>query len=183
MKPALIIIDMQKDFFKKEELERQKQTLVNNINDLISIFRKQKVPIIWIKQTWKPDLSDAHLGNKKSGEKLVIEGTEGNQLLDKLDYRDDDHLVIKKRYSGFFKTTLENLLNKLKADTLVVCGINTHACVRMTVIDAYQRDYEVIVAKDCVGSYNKEHHDVSMSYFSPTIAQIKSNKDIIKFLE
>lgn len=183
MKPVLIIIDMQKDFFKKEELESQSQTLVNNINDLISKFRKSKLPIIWIKQTWKPDLSDAHLGNKRSGKKLVIEGTEGNQLLNKLDYRDDDYLVIKKRYSGFFKTTLESLLKEIKSNTLIICGINTHACVRMTVIDAYQRDYNVIIAKDCVGSYNKEHHDVSMKYFSPTIAQIKSNKDIFKLLK
>ena len=174
---------MQKDFFKKEELERQSSALVDNINDLISKFRKHNLSIIWIKQTWKPDLSDAHLGNKKSGEKLVIEGTEGNQLLDKLDYRDDDYLVIKKKYSGFFATNLEKLLEEIKADTLVVCGINTHACVRMTVIDAYQRDYELIVARDCVGSYDKEHHDVSMRYFSPTIAQKKSNKDIFELLK
>jgi nicotinamidase-related amidase len=183
MNPALVIIDMQKDFFKKEELESQKQTLVKGINELILNFRKNSLPVIWIKQTWKPDLSDAHPVNRKSGKKLVIEGTEGNELLDGLDYKDNDHLIIKKRYSGFLKTEFESLLNQLNIDTLVVCGINTHACVRMTVIDAYQRDYEVILAKDCVGSYDKEHHDVTLRYFSRAIAQIRSTEEIIKFLK
>lgn len=182
MKLLLIIIDMQKDFFRKEELEKQKKELVCNINDLILEFRKHKKPIIWIKQVWKPDLSDAHLGNKKSGAKIVIEGTEGSELLDGLDFQESDYFVVKKKYSGFFKTNLNEILKKVKPDNLIVCGINTHACVRTTVIDAYQRNYEVIVAKDCVGSYDQEHHEVSMKYFSPTISQIKSNKEIIKLL-
>ena len=33
-KTALLIIDMQKDFFQKEELVKQKNQLVKNINDL-----------------------------------------------------------------------------------------------------------------------------------------------------
>ncbi len=182
MNLVLIIIDMQKDFFKREELAKQKRKLVTNVNKLTEKFRKLKKPIIWIKQVWKSDLSNAHLGNRKSGEKIVIEGTEGSKLLDELDFQDNDYLVIKNKYSGFFKTNLDQLLKKLKPDNLVVCGINTHACVRMTIIDAYQRDYEVIVAKDCIGSYDRQHHEVSLKYFSPTITQIKSNKQILRLL-
>ncbi len=183
MKPALVVIDMQKDFFKKEELENQRQTLVGNINELVCQFRQQAFLVIWIKQTWKPDLSDAHPINRKTGKKLVIEGTEGNELLDGLNFKDTDYLIEKKRYSGFFKTDFDDLLHELGIDTLVVCGINTHACVRMTTIDAYQRDYEIILAEDCVGSYDQEHHDVTIRYFSRAIAQIKSNEEIIKHLK
>jgi nicotinamidase-related amidase len=182
MKLALIIIDMQKDFFKREELLKQKEILTTNINELTNEFRDHNQPVIWVKQVWKPDLSNAHLGNKKSGEKIVIEGTEGAELLNELDFKDNDYTVVKTKYSGFYNTNLSKMLADLNLNKLVVCGINTHACVRMTVIDAYQRDFEVIVAKDCVGSYWKEHHDISMQYFSPTIAMVKSNKEIIELI-
>jgi len=178
MKPTLIIIDMQKGFFLKEDLKRQENKLIQNINDLISVFRSSGLPIIWIKQSMKLDLSDAPLGNRKSGKVEVPEGTEENNLLDGFYYKNTDIIVIKKRYSGFFKTDLEVVLDKLKPSHLVVCGINTHACVRTTVIDAYMRDYEVVVARECVGSYDQVHHDVSMKYFSPNIAQVMSNEEI-----
>lgn len=182
MNPVLIVIDMEKDFFKKEGLKNQSGKLIKNINDLISKFRSKKIPIIWIRQTMKADLSDAPLGSKKSGNAYVVENTQGSEFLDGLDFQKKDIVVIKKRYSGFFQTNLEEILKKLNVDLLIICGINTHACVRMTVIDAYMRDYEIVVAKDCVGSYDQEHHNVSMKYFTPTIAQVKSNEEILQIL-
>jgi len=130
----------------------------------------------------KADLSDAPLGNKKSGKGMVVEGTEGSKLMDGLEVLDGEYEVIKRRYSGFFKTNLESLLVQLGVDTIVVCGINTHACVRMTVIDAYQRDYEVIVSKDGVASNDDEHHRITMKYFEPTIAGVLSNEEVIKMV-
>jgi isochorismate hydrolase len=36
----------------------------------------------------------------------------------------------------------------------------------MAVIDAYQRDYEVVLALDCTDSYDEEHHRVSLRYLT-----------------
>lgn len=87
-------------------------------------------------------------------------------------------MVIKKRYSAFFKTDLENILLGFQPDTLVLAGINTHACVRMTAIDAYQRDWNVIIASDCVDSYDREHHEISMKYVKDKIASVMTNAEI-----
>ncbi|MCQ3973488.1 MAG: hypothetical protein DPW09_08600 [Anaerolineae bacterium] len=38
------------------------------------------------------------------------------------------------RYSTFFETDLDTFLSSLNPDVIVVCGVNTHACVRTTVI-------------------------------------------------
>jgi nicotinamidase-related amidase len=43
-------------------------------------------------------------------------------------------------------------------DALIAAGINTHACICATAIDAYQRDFPVIVASDCIDSYDRQHH-------------------------
>jgi Isochorismatase family len=85
---------------------------------------------------------------------------------------------IKKRYNAFFGTNLDQMLHRLMPDVLILAGINTHACVRVTAIDAYQRDWEIVVAADCVDSYDREHHDISMKYMKDKIATVMSNQQI-----
>lgn len=178
MKYAVVIIDMQKDFFEKESLASQKERLIKNINSLTASARKKCVPVIWVRHVLKADLSDSPLGDRDIGERRVIEGTPGADLLEGLVVEPGDPEIIKKRYSAFFKTNLEDMIKTLGTDVIIVAGINTHACVRMTVIDAYQRDYRVVVAKDCVGSWDQEHHEVSLRYFEPKIAKVLSNQEI-----
>jgi isochorismate hydrolase len=61
---------------------------------------------------------------------------------------------------------------------LILAGINTHACIRMTAIDAYQRDIPVILAADCIGSYDREHHEISLRYMKDKIAVVMSNGEL-----
>lgn len=93
-----------------------------------------------------------------------------------------DAVVIKKRYSAFHRTNLDQTLSELKPSGLIVAGINTHACIRTTAIDAYQRDWTVILASECVDSYDKEHHDISMRYMKDKIASIMTNEEILSRL-
>jgi nicotinamidase-related amidase len=86
--------------------------------------------------------------------------------------------VIKKRYSAFYGTNLDEALKRLNVDTLILAGIKTHACIRMTAIDAYQRDWMVTVASDCVNSHDQEHHDVSLRYMREQIASVMTNEEI-----
>ena len=46
----------------------------------------------------------------------------------------------------------------------------------MTAIDAYQRDYEVLIASDCVASYDAEHHEVTKRYLDAGIARLMSSR-------
>jgi isochorismate hydrolase len=92
-------------------------------------------------------------------------------------------VIVKKRYSAFFRTDLEDVLADLKPDTLILAGINTHACVRMTAIDAYQRDWRVVIAGDCVGSWDEEHHAITLRYLQREIADAMSNREISAAIE
>jgi isochorismate hydrolase len=56
------------------------------------------------------------------------------------------------------------------------------SCIRATAIDAYQRDWEVVVASDCVDSYDREHHDISLRYMNGKIAAVMDNAEICKML-
>jgi isochorismate hydrolase len=60
----------------------------------------------------------------------------------------------------------------------VLAGVNTHACIRTTAIDAYQRDWPVVLASDCNGSYDSEHHHVTLKYMKDKIATLRTNREI-----
>ena len=175
---AALIIDMQEDFFGHERLSQRRAALTQHTNELVAVCRANGVPVIWVKQEFAPDQSDAMLEAKKRGIRVVVAGTPGASILGELDHRSSDLVVIKKRYSAFFGTNLDELLARLGPLRLIVAGINTHACVRTAVIDAYQRDYEVILARECIDSYDQEHHDISWRYMDGKLGKGMSNQEI-----
>ncbi|MFN8573902.1 MAG: cysteine hydrolase [Gemmatimonadaceae bacterium] len=177
-RPALLVIDVLNDLFLEPPLSAQRDRLTSGINELASIFRERGHPVIWVRQEFKADLSDAFLDMRRHKQQRTIAGTPGSQLVSELDVRVDDVVVVKKRYSAFFRTTLEETLAARNIDGLVVAGVNTHACVRMTVIDAYQRDMEVIIASDCTSSYDEEHDRVTRRYLKDKIARLLTNPEI-----
>lgn len=177
MRPALIVIDMLNDSWIGRDEVRQ-QPLVRAINQLAATMREGSHPVIWVRQEFEPNLSDAFPEMRAKQIRVTIKGTEGCQLLPSLAAAPSDPVVVKKRYSAFFGTGLDELLVRLAPDCLILAGINTHACIRTTTIDAYQRDWQVILAGDCIDSYDREHHDVSLRYMKDKIAAVWSNAEI-----
>jgi nicotinamidase-related amidase len=176
-RPVLIVIDMLNDFLERWE-QTARERLVLSINDLVGIMRQCGHPIIWVRQEFEPDLRDAFPEMRAKDIRIAIKGTTGCEIASDLATAPSDPVVIKKRYSAFYGTDLDQMLHRLGPDAIILAGINTHACIRVTAIDAYQRDWEVIVAADCVDSYDREHHDISMKYMKDKLAAVLSNAEI-----
>jgi nicotinamidase-related amidase len=176
---ATIFIDMQVDFFSPHpRLTRNRPKLTANVNALAAIARRNGSRVIWVKQVFASDLHDAPLDVKRGGHRIVIEGTDGAKLLSEIEVGPSDSILIKKRYSAFFGTNLDAILDGLACKRIVVAGVNTHACVRATVIDAYQRDYEVLLAQDCIDSHDEQHHSISMRYMDGKLGVAMTNNQL-----
>jgi len=176
-KPVLIVIDMLNDFLRKWDAVRRQQ-LTRSINELVAVMRNASYPVIWVRQEFEPDLSDAFPEMRAKGIAITIRGTDGCQIVPELTVGDEDVVLVKKRYSAFFGTGLDEMIAGLAADAVILAGINTHACIRTTAIDAYQRDLTVILAGDCIDSYDAEHHEISLRYMKDKIASIQTNDEI-----
>jgi nicotinamidase-related amidase len=179
--PALIVIDMLNDFLETWA-PASKQRLVQATNALVAIVREHRRPVIWVRQEFRPDLEDAFPEMRAKGIRITIEGTPGCQLAPELAVDPADQIIVKKRYSAFYGTTLDQVLADLAPDGLILAGINTHACIRTAAIDAYQRDWKVVLAADCVDSYDREHHEISLRYMKDKIAAVMSNAEIQEML-
>jgi maleamate amidohydrolase len=179
---AVLIIDMLNDYFLKSPLIEHKDDLVDKINKVVHWARSHGLPIIWVRQEFASDLSDAFPEMKKKKIYITIAGTDGCRLLPELDNQEDDYEIVKKRYSAFFRTPLDELLKKLEVKRLIICGINTNACIRMAAIDAYQRDIDVIIPIECVYSSDIEHHEITLKYFNDKIAEVVTLEKLLKFV-
>lgn len=180
----LLVIDMLNDFFRGNAvLAAQRGRLVAAVNRLAAAFRRHRQPIVWVRQEFAPDLSDAFLEMRRNNLRVTIVGTDGCELLPELERRPLEKVIVKKRYSAFFGTDLDATLAAIRPGTLVLAGINTHACVRTTAIDAYQRDYAVLIAADGVASYDAEHHEATRRYLDGKIADFVASDEMIRRLE
>jgi maleamate amidohydrolase len=171
LKPVLLIIDVLIDFLDPWP-KTDRALLIDAIRSLAHVFRDAGYPIIWVRQEFAPDLSDAFLEMRRRNMRITIKGTRGSRIVPELAPLPEDHHVVKKRYSAFFGTDLDELLRAHAVDTLVLAGINTHACVRATAIDAYQRDLKVIIPREAVGSYDRDHEAMSLRYMDGKIASV-----------
>src|ERR1700704_1845824 len=116
--PVLIVIDMLNDFLDKWE-PAPKQRLIRSINDLVNVMRHCGHPVIWVRQEFEPDLRDAFPEMKTKRIRITIKGTAGCQIASDLAIAPSDPVVIKKRYSAFYGTDLDQMLQQLRPDALI----------------------------------------------------------------
>jgi nicotinamidase-related amidase len=182
-KLLLLVVDMQNDFFRQHaSLLARRSELVSAINRVTGAFRDRRLPVVWVRQEFQRDLSDGSLEMRTRRVGVTIAGTAGCEILSELERHPSERVIVKKRYSAFFRTVLDDLLAVVRPDALVIAGINTHACIRTTVIDAYQRDFEVVVVSDGVGSYDAEHDAVTRKYLDGKMARFMTSREIASML-
>lgn len=78
-------------------------------------------------------------------------------------------IIPKTRFSGFFKTNLDEKLQKLKPKTIIICGVCTDICILHTVADARNRNYKVYVPINCVASFNDYGHRFALDHMEKVL--------------
>ena len=126
MKKALLIIDIQNDYFPggKFPLWNTEATL-SNIEKAIHAAAKN-IAIILIQHVANPEMGIAPFFNK---------GTEGAAIHPRiLAAAAGAPVVVKEFADAFVKTNLEGTLSKAGITDLLVCGMMTQNCVTHTAI-------------------------------------------------
>lgn len=153
-KCALLLIDVinAMDFPGGDQLLKMALPAAKRIESMIARARLAKVPVIYVNDNfgrWRSDFS-AHVRH------CLETGVPGAPIVKMLLPQEDDYFVLKPKHSGFYSTSLEILLDYLGAKTLILAGFAGNLCVLYTANDAYMRDYELIVPKDCIASETRQ---------------------------
>ena len=160
---ALILVDFENEWTDKSSdyFVGDVSDLIRKTNKLLDFCRKNNYKIIFTTHIEK-DSDSAFALNSKNVE-----------IIKELHKQDSDVLITKNKISPFFKTNLEKELKGI--DDIVICGILTNLCVRSLAQDAYDRDFQITIIKDCCRAFDVETHEF-------TIKDLKVTREEIEFL-
>jgi len=178
---AVVVVDLLKGSLAKESplarlnvsvferLQARIMKMVPNLERLLDAARTRKIPVIFVVHTLRRvgeryDDGGAIERMEKfykvaPGDfptEIYLEGTKWTEVIDELGPRPTDHFVRKNRYSAFYGGNFEQLLKALEVDTLIITGMVTNSCVRMTAVDAFCRGWKCIAPRDCVETIDDE---------------------------
>lgn len=184
MKPAIVMIDFQRHFFRTEERRESLETLIPAANELIDYGELHGIPVFQVITLHKEDKSTWNLVMKKYNEGALYKGSEGAKLLSEVHQYSNQIEMVKTRQSTFIRTDFEEQLRSRGIDTVILGGVFIHGCVGRTAVDAYERDFHVILAKDAAFSHVKDQEKAMLDVILYEQEQkVLSNKEIIEYLE
>lgn len=138
MKTALVIVDVQNDYFPGGSNELHNSTgAAANARRALEHFRAIAWPVVHVR----------HI-NTRPGATFFLPGTPGSEIHETVTPLDGEPVVIKHAPDSFLKTNLEELLAAAGAERLVVCGMMSHMCIDTTVRSAKAKGYEVVLLHD-----------------------------------
>jgi len=157
---ALIIVDMLNDFVTGKLACERAQRIIPNIRLLADASRRAGGIVVFS--------NDAHLPEGDAEFKIwgphAVEGSHGAEVIPELAPQSGDFVVPKRRYSGFFATNLNLLLQERGVSKVVLTGLHTNICVRHTASDAFLNGYEIIVPEDGVEAFTEKDHVEGLEY-------------------
>ena len=201
---AVIAVDMQNDFgaeggmfaSKGLPIEAARATIEPTAR-VLEEARAVGMTVVYLKMEFARDLSnlggpnapnrEKHLGFGVGAGDFLIEGTWNTDIVPELAPEPGDVLVSKQRYSGFFRTELDDVLREREIKNLVFVGWTTSVCVESTLRDAFFRDYRCVVLSDCtaevVGSeLTRTNHEASLLVIEGLFGWVTDSASLVQAL-
>ena len=179
MKPLLLLVDLQNDFLGAAGLEPAAAEIVAKAARLLAGARAGGVPVIHAVTSVDAAADDRMPHWKALGRWKCVPGTPGHAPPSDLAPAGGERVVTKRFFSAFDAPELAPALAASGADTLIVAGVHLHGCVRATVLDAYARGFEVVVAEDAVASDDPLHAAVTRRYLDGRAARFAPVEELL----
>lgn len=181
-KMALLIIDMVKDNFieaKKLPITPLAKQIIAPINHLIADFREHSLPIVFSTDSFHEE--DFIFTGRMKPHSLA--GTEGAEVIDELDRKEEDFWLPKPRFSAFFNTGLNQWLEEKGVTLCAAAGIATNFCVLTTVMDALCYNFKAILLEDCTAAFSESIHENTLTLYRKNplypLLRVMSSKELI----
>jgi nicotinamidase-related amidase len=152
MKTALLVIDIQKDYFPGG-----KYPLVNPLEAaqkaymILQCFRESANYHVHIQHiSLEPDAT------------FFISGDRGTDIHDSVAHFEGEPIVYKHEPNSFLNTDLLELLKSWEIERVVITGMMTHLCVDATARAASDFGFQVIVAEDACATRDLKYGDTTI---------------------
>jgi nicotinamidase-related amidase len=149
MKTALLVIDIQKDYFPGGKFPLvNPEAAAKKAYELLQCFREHGERHVHIQHiSLEPDAS------------FFIKGDSGSDIHDIVAHFEGEPIIYKHEPNSFLNTELLELLKSWEIERVVICGMMTHMCVDATTRAASDFGFQVIVADDACATRDLKYDD------------------------
>ena len=170
---ALIVVDMINAFVEDDSplcVAGAKET-VPRIKKVVDACRSKGIPIFFIARGYRDDGSDVEVSRWKfwndNGRPLSLSstGSTSSEFYGPLKPENGDYVIVKKKWSAFFRTELDLILRRLGVDAVAISGTQTPNCIRATAYDADMNDFDTVIIQDCISSKTREVQEANIRDF------------------
>lgn len=157
---ALLVIDVVNalDFPGSHAFLPKAKRAAEQIHALKHRAARQKIPCIYVNDNagrWRSDLGALVGASTRSD-------APGCEISSLLAPQADDYVVLKPKHSGFYSTTLDTILTYLRCRRLILTGLTVERCLLFTANDAFLRDYELFVPRDCTAAIDDGDEEAAL---------------------
>lgn len=175
---ALLCIDYERDFLATDGMCATRglpvatlRTVIEPARKVLQAARRWGMTVIHMREAYAPDLSDLNdfrkardtiVGAPGPLGRFLIRGEPGTQIVAELAPLPDEVAFDKAGFSGFYRTPLQDILQRRSITHLILMGITTQCCVASTLRAAVDRGYFPLLVADCCAAYEKDLHDATV---------------------
>jgi len=164
MKPTLLLIDIQNDYFSGGKMELvEMETATKNAKRILSYFRKNNLPIVFIQ----------HLATKPNAS-FFIPDTSGAEIHESIRPLENETVIIKNFPNSFRNTNLYQHLQSLNSTDLVICGAMSHMCIDTTTRAAADLGFSCTLIHDACATRDLVFNDQKAKAADVQIAYMAS---------
>lgn len=151
-KTALIIIDIQMDYFAGALPLEKPELAVKHAAELLEAFRDQGANVLHVQhENLNPDLPFMH------------SGTAGYKLHPLVQPKANEARIVKHSPNAFWQTKLNEQLANKGIERVIICGMMSQLCVQTTATSAMEHGYQVVIAEDACATQATEFNGQSLS--------------------
>jgi len=154
MSTALIIVDIQNDYFPNGKMELSNPgKAAANAAKILDWFRQNNKDNIFHVQ---------HIAsNPEAG--FFLPNTEGAKINEAVLPSKHEHIIVKNFPNSFLKTDLESKLREKGVTKVVIAGMMTHMCIDATVRAAVDLGFETTLIEDACATKELSYQDKVVS--------------------
>ncbi len=182
-KPALVVVDMINGFTDAAcPLGCDCPEVVAANVTLIDAFHRHGLPVYFTTVVFHGDDQAGVFRKRIDALNVLIPDSHWVRVDDRLEVAPADVLIEKQWASAFHKTDLDEQLRNQGVDSLVITGLTTSGCVRASVVDGLQYDYQVVVPEEAVGDRNADAHASNLFDMHAKYADVEPLETVLEML-
>jgi nicotinamidase-related amidase len=179
MSRALVIVDIQKDYFPGGRMELVgAEEAARRARELLSAFRASGEPVFHVQHVFESPEAP-----------FFTPGSEGSQIHPDVRPASDEAVIVKHHPNAFMETSLAQDLRQSEVEEVVICGMMTSMCVDASARAAADLGFHTSIAADACAAPDLRYggevipgatvHKAVLAALGSLVADVRPTADIV----